>query len=193
LSAFLKRWLDPRLSKPIGVQTIRSDGWQQFVKKIAARAQLHLEGPKKHDIIAAIGLLDLYGPTFYPQHLSLVNERVSWAKRDLEGKVNHAKFRMFFAVHELEAWILAQPPLLPPAVAQALPASATSPESVNFNCPPSKLLDRLYDQNVSRKYKKTVDGTNLFAVLDPAAVYAKCPYFKEMLDEMHKLAKDAGL
>ena len=28
--SFLKRWLDPRLSKPIGIQSVRFDGWAEL-------------------------------------------------------------------------------------------------------------------------------------------------------------------
>ena len=53
---------------------------------------MYLEGPQKDDIIAVIALLDLYGPTFYPDDKRTAEERYDWAKKDLEGKVNHPKF-----------------------------------------------------------------------------------------------------
>ena len=30
LPAFLKRWLDPRLESPVGIQTVRFDGWPEL-------------------------------------------------------------------------------------------------------------------------------------------------------------------
>jgi hypothetical protein len=38
-----------------------------------------------------------------------------------------------------------------------------------------------------------VHGSELFSKLDPILTYAKCPRFKEFLDAMLKLAKEAGL
>jgi hypothetical protein len=74
---------------------------------------MHLEGPDKNEVIAVISLLDLYGPTFYPDHLKKSKERYDWAKNDIEGKVNQAKFFQFFAVHEVEAWLLSEPNIFP--------------------------------------------------------------------------------
>lgn len=42
-------------------------------------------------------------------------------------------------------------------------------------------------------YKKTVDGANLFADLDPAVAYEKCPHLKAMLDTLLSLARHFGL
>jgi len=67
---------------------------------------MHLNGPSKEKIIAVISLLDLYGPTFYPAHLTDRDERYLWAKQKIEGNVQEENFFQFFAVHEVEAWIL---------------------------------------------------------------------------------------
>ena len=126
---FFKRWLDPQLTQRVGIQAVRFEGWNEFIKKIDNKARMHLEGPGGANIIAAIGLMDLYGPTFFPDHLSSAQERLAWAVNDIEKKVNHPKFRMFFAVHELEAWILSQPQLHPSTVRNALPGKVALPES----------------------------------------------------------------
>jgi hypothetical protein len=63
------------------------------------------------------------------------------------------------------------------------------PESVNFRSPPAKVLDRLYTARLKRGYKKVVHGKELFGKLDPETACRKCPYLKEMLDEMLRLAK----
>ena len=69
LPAFLKRWLDPRLGQPVGIRTVRFDGWAALLKDAPLKAHMHLNGPAKDDIVAVISLLDLYGPTFYPSNL----------------------------------------------------------------------------------------------------------------------------
>ena len=74
---------------------------------------MHLEGPKQTEILAVIGLMDLYGPRFYPGHLSTADERHQWAKEHFEKQVGLDRFRMFFAVHEFEAWLSSQPDIFP--------------------------------------------------------------------------------
>lgn len=189
LPAFFKKWLDHKLSQPVGIKTIRFDGWRELVDDSPKKAGLHLNGPKNSEIIAVIALLDLYGPTFYPDDKKTAQARYSWAKEHLESKVNHSKFRQFFAVHEIEAWLLSNPDLFPTEIKKALQKNAQRPESINFDEPPAKLLNRLYKGT----YKKVTHGSEFFNKLDPTIAYQKCPRLKELLDEMLKLAKEAGL
>jgi hypothetical protein len=79
LPNFSKRWLDPRLVNPVGIKTVRFEGWTELVKDAPLKAKMHLSGPNKDDIIAVISLLDLYGPTFYPDALAGCGERYGWA------------------------------------------------------------------------------------------------------------------
>lgn len=192
LPAFFKRWLDPKLTQPVGIKTVRFEGWAELVRDVERKARLHFEGPHQQDIIAIISLLDLYGPTIYPAHLLTATERFDWFKRDLESKVNHPRFRQFFSVHETEAWLLSQPKLFPAEIHNAFPGKVDQPETVNFNEPPAKLLERLYRDRLNSTYKKVVHGRSLFARLDPQIAYEKCPKLKELLDEMLKLAKEAA-
>ena len=190
-AAFLKRWLDPQLHQPVGIQTVSFDGFADLVRKMATKAHMYLEGPQRGEIIAVIGLLDLYGPTFYPPDKTTAADRFAWGKRYFENEVNLEKFRLFFAVHEFEAWLLSQPDIFPPGIQTALRNKVTQPERVNFVEPPAKLLDRIYRQQANRSYKKTTYGKQLFAKLDPAVATGKCPHLKALLDEMLSLAKAA--
>lgn len=189
LPKFLKRWLDPKLTKPVGIKTVRFDGWPELVKDAPLKAKMHLSGPAKDEIIAVISLLDLYGPTFYPTDKISSEERYVWAKKDIEDTVGQQKFFQFFAVHEVEAWLLSEPQIFPLAIKRAFPKKIDHPETVNFDEPPAKLLDRLYDLHVKRSYKKVVNGKELFGKLDPDVAYQKCPKLKELLDKMLELAK----
>jgi len=188
LPAFLKRWLDPQLPHRVGVQTVRFEGWSEFKKDVRKKALLHLNGPQRDQILAVIGLLDLYGPSFYPNHLTSAVDRNVWGKRSIEDEVDHPKFRQFFSVHEVEAWLLSQPELFPNAVRHAFPGRIAQPESVNFQEPPSQLLQNLYQAKLKQTYKKVTYGKDLFDKLDPAVAYNKCPHLKELLDEMLRLA-----
>ncbi len=190
LPQFLKKWLDPKLAKPVGIRTVRFEGWAELVKDAPIKAEMHLNGPTKDDIVAVISLLDLYGPTFYPEKLTECKERYDWAKEDIEKKVNQTKFFQFFSVHEVEAWLLSQPNIFPSKIKNAFPPKIENPETVNFNEPPAKLLERLYPLHLRRSYKKVVNGKELFGKLDPEVAYQKCARLRELLDKMLALAKD---
>jgi hypothetical protein len=189
LPNFLKKWLDPRLDNPVGIRTIRFEGWPELVKDAPLKAKMHLEGPAKDDIIAVISLLDLYGPTFYPHHVEKYDDRYEWGKKYIEDMVNQPRFFQFFAVHEVEAWLLSQPGIFPLKVKDALSEKTKTPELVNFNEPPAKLLERLYPLHIKKTYKKVVNGKELFDKLDPNIAYHKCPKLKELLDKMLELAQ----
>jgi hypothetical protein len=186
--SFLKRWLDPKLSEPVGIQSVRFEGWAELVKDAPVKAELYLS---KDDVIAVIALLDLYGPTFYPDDKDTPDKRYEWAKRYLEKKVGQDKFFQFFAVHEVEAWLLSDPSIFPASVRTQVAGLSRSPECVNSTNPPAKRLNEVYSRQTKRRYKKVVYGKDLFAKLDPHVAYGKCPHLKELLDGMLKLAKDA--
>jgi hypothetical protein len=191
IPAFLKRWLDPQLNQPVGIKPVRFEGWAELVDDAAKKAHQYLDDSANSDIIAVVSLLDLYGPAIYPGDALSASARESWGRVHIEGKVNREKFRHFFAVHEIEAWLLSQPEVFPTAVREGLPDKP--PEQVNFDEPPGYLLDRLYGQATGKKYKKVVYGGQLFGKLDPSAAYKKCPRLQALLDEMLALAKAAGL
>jgi hypothetical protein len=193
VAPLLKRWLDPRLKQPVGFRTVKFAGWSDLVDEVAKKNRTYLSGPKEGEIIAVVGLLDLHGPGFYPADKTTAAARREWAVSEMQRRVGDPRFRMFFAVHEVEAWLLAQPAVLPDEVRNHLPRIAAKPEAVNFREPPAQMLDRLYTRHLNRSYKKTTDGKNLFPRLDPTAVYDACPVFAEMLDTLLELAKLAGL
>ena len=189
LSPFFKKWLDPQLPQPVKIEHEYFQGWSELVKDAASKAKFHLNGSKKKEIIAVISLLDLYGPTFYPRNLSTPDEKYNWAKKDMQRKVNQPKFYQFFAVHEVEAWLLSDPSLFPADIQRVMAGKIKPPETINFDEPPGKLLERLYPLYTRRNYKKVVHGKELFGKLDPQVAYAKCPKLKALLDKMLELAQ----
>jgi uncharacterized protein DUF4276 len=180
------------LDRKMGIKVVRFAGWAEMWKDLPKKVSLHLQGPERSNIIAAVGLLDLYGPTQYPPHLPTALERLRWATEEMEKRVAEDRFRMFFAIHEIEAWLLGDPGLFSEAVRRALPAKTGGPETVDFEEPPAKLLERLYLEKKRRRYRKVVDGSNLFRRLYPNLVYDRCPQFKKLMDELLALAEEAG-
>jgi hypothetical protein len=190
VAGFLKRWLDNQLKTgKVRVDPVSLVGWANFKKEVVKRARAHLDGPESDETIAVIGLLDLYGPTFWPPHCRTPRDRYEWGVKHFEKAVNRNKFRMFFAVHEIEAWLLSQPELLPAEVRASVTKLAARPEVVNFDHPPSKRLEAAYYAKSGRSYKKTTDGKALFQKLDPQIAASKCPRLRAMLNEMLRLAK----
>ena len=192
IGAFLKRWLDPQLQSPVGIATVRYNGYGDLLRDVAKRAKTMLNDPRDgRDIIAVVSLLDYYGPSFpYPRGVDGTDERCRWAKAHLESRVDDARFRHFFAIHEFEAWLLSTPSLFPREVQRHLPRQA--PETVNTNTPPKTLLRELYRLHTGRNYKETVNGPDLFARLNPVEAYGRCPNLKALLDDLLQLAQAAG-
>jgi len=184
IGKFLKRWLDAQLMpNNVGVRVVDLGGSGNFAKDIAKQTRMSLSAPHDAETIGVIGLLDLYGCPASARDGSA-----------LQKLVNHHKFRMFFAVHESEAWMLSEPAILPRSIRDALPKKKiANPERVNTTKPPSKLLDELFIRHLNRAYRKIADGDHLFARLDPDVARAKCPKLCEMLDVMLSMAKAAGL
>lgn len=187
LPPFLKRWLDSQLPQPVRIQPVRFEGNAHYLDNVANKTRFHLSSD---DTIAVFGLLDLYGLKFdYPKHADR-DQKIAHARAEIMRRIPEAdrlRFRQHFAVHETEAWLLSDPRLFPTL---KLPASSARPEDVDFDEPPSKLLDRLFSQSRDgRGYKKTTMARTLLPKLDPALVYQKCPNFKLMMDEMLMLVR----
>ncbi len=195
IGGFLKRYLDPpRLRQPVGIKVIRFDGWSDLLKDLPQHARLHLDDPKHgKETIGLLALLDLYGPTIYPGHASTADQRAAWAKKHFESAVGHPRFRMFFAVHEVEAWFLSNPSLFPEPLRRSLKTKAGKPEGVDFDCPPKVLRKSLYREKLKRNDQEVTHGSEFFSRLDPAAVAGVCPQFRLMIEEMVAMAGDAGL
>ena len=192
LKPFLHRWLNVRLSSNVGINPINLKGNQGFHRKIKNRVHHYLGQDKRGEIIAAMGLLDLYKGADFPVGQSGVDERYQWGVSYYESMVGHEKFKMFFAVHETEAWLLSDPSVFPRGVRGRIQRECgRDPEGVDFDRPPAKRLDTIYESATGKSYKKITHGTQLFNKLDPENVYAKCPHFRRMLDEMLRLATQA--
>jgi len=194
VGAFLGRWLNLKLSASVGVRVVKLRGSDRFEKDIAQMVALHLGRDRGREIIAAIGLLDLYAGISYPKGISTADERYEWGAQHFGALVDHDRFRMFFAVHEAEAWLFSDPSIFPREIGRRIPGQcAAAPEQADFDSPPARRLAAIYRQAARREYRKVTDGVRLFRRLDPQVAYGKCPYLRRLLDEMLRLARQAGL
>lgn len=188
LSAFFHKWLDPQLPEngKVGIVLVRFEGNSNYLQDLTQKVELYLDKNRAHVIF---GLIDLYG--LPPDRVNLsdchtVAEKVKKARliiRNLIPQKFQRRFRQHFAVHEVEAWLLAYPEKWPNEIRSKI--TRKSPEEINFDQPPAKLLASL----LKKKYKKTVRAKNIFSFVDPAIAYEKCPHLKCLLDDLLRVAK----
>ena len=192
IAPFMKRWLDAQGLQHVGVTPVNFKGSAHFVQEAPDKAEARLTGPGAGEIIAIIGLLDLYGlPDGYVRGRT-ADERYEFARRKIEKEVGRDRYRQHFAVHETEAWLLAAPDIFPREVQPTVGKLSAQPEKVNFDEPPGTRLRDEYRRTLNREYRKAVDGPNLFRSLDPSAAAARCPHLAQMLNEMRELAQAAN-
>lgn len=193
IPALLKKWLDPRLKDSVGIQAVNRKGAPNLIKRLHEDVVSYLTD-KKHggDVIGVIGLADIYElPIEFPKSKSKALEKVKWAKEELEKRVDNSRFRMFFAVHELEAWLLSDIGIFSQGIKKRLLKYTKYPEKINSKEPPAKLLHRVYYEENRKKYNKPVIGKQLFKNLNPEIAAEKCPNLKKLLIEMLTMAKSA--
>lgn len=196
IAEYVKRLLDERLSQPVRVTAIGHNGKSDYLDTIRRKVELHLSADSGSDVIAAIGLVDLWTlEEGIPQlrNLSGVQQRWQAAREHIEKLVQQPKFRQHLAAQEVEAWLIASPQVFPPKARRNIKRHAASPEAIGGNESPARLLARVYQKRLGRDYRKVIDGASLFADADPQDAYKACPHFRLMLDDMEQLAKKRGL
>jgi len=188
LPVFFHKWLDPQLPdlSKVGIHAVKSQGVSNYLDDLAKKVELYLTKRRANFIV---GLVDLYG---LPQgridfsKCSSIKEKVAAAREQIRRLVApefRDRFRQHFAVHEIEAWLLAYPGMWPSAVRAQI--QKRPPEQVNFNEPPAKFLKRI----LGGRYKKTVHAKNLFPVVDPQVAIDQCPFLKLLAVDLLEIAK----
>jgi hypothetical protein len=188
LPAFFHKWLDPQLPERgrVGISAVNFRGVSNFLDDLPKRLQFYLNERRANFVV---GLVDLYG--LPPDRIDLsgcasVKEKVTATRQYIRNLVPaefRNRFRQHFAVHEVEAWLLAYPEKWPADVRDQI--RKKPPEQVDFNEPPAKFLSRI----LKGRYKKTVYARNLFPNLDPQVAIDKCPFLKLLADDLLKIAK----
>jgi hypothetical protein len=188
LPAFFHNWLDPQLPEfgKVGVKASKSEGVSNYLDDVAQKAEMLLD-QRQADFI--FGLVDLYG--LPPSRIDLgsystVRDKVTAARSYIRSLIPariQPYFRQHFAVHEVEAWLLAYPEKWPAAVRDQI--VKREPEQVNFTEPPAKFLNRI----LGGRYKKTVGAKNIFPFVDPQTAIDKCPYLRMLAQDMLAVAR----
>lgn len=188
LPTFFHNWLDPQLpsESKVGIIPVKFQGVSDFLDGLAKKVEMYLNNRRANFVV---GLVDLYG--LPPDRIDLstcnnVKEKVVTARkyiRSLVPKQFQNQFRQHFAVHEVEAWLLAYPEKWPSSVRKQI--QKRPPEQVNFNEPPARFLKRI----LGGRYKKTVRAKNMFPDVDPRIAIEKCPFLKLLADDLLEIAK----
>lgn len=187
LPTFFHKWLDPQLptGSRVGIRAVKFQGVSEFLDDLAKKTELYLNDGQANFVV---GLVDLYG---LPRHridlsgYASIKEKVSAARshiRKLVPREFQDRFRQHFAVHEVEAWLLAYPERWPPDVRERI--RRRPPEQVDFNKPPAKFLKEI----LGGRYKKTVHAKNLFPNVDPQQAIDKCPFLKLLAQDLLAIA-----
>jgi hypothetical protein len=188
LPSFFHRWLDPQLppTSRVGIAAVNFKGVSKYLDNLSQKVDLYLDSNQANFVF---GLVDLYGIPRDRIDLSpytTVQEKVKAARAYIRGLVAQEyqdRFRQHFAVHEIEAWLLAYPEQWPAEVRGQL--TKRPPEQVNFNEPPAKFLKRI----LGGRYKKTTTAMNLFPRVDPQVAIDLCPHLKQLAEDLLQVAK----
>jgi hypothetical protein len=189
LPPFIHRWLDPQLpaGRKVGITPVKFHGVSNYLDDLPKKVKSYLDDGRANLVV---GLVDLYGIPADRVDLSrhaAVRDKIVAARdymRGLVPKECRDRFRQHFAVHEVEAWLLAYPEELSKEKEIQAQIKKRPPEQVNFNEPPAKFL-----KGILHKYKKTVTAMNLFPKVDPQIAIDKCPYLKQFMEDLLSLAK----
>ena len=144
LPTFFHRWLDPQLPamSRVGIIPVKFQGVSNYLDDLGQKVGLYLDNDRANFVF---GLVDLYG--IPPDRIDLsryttIPEKVKAARVYIRGLVPQQyqdRFHQHFAVHEVEAWLLAYLEQWPAEVQGQL--RKRPPEQVNFNEPPARFLN----------------------------------------------------
>ncbi len=187
LPSFFRRWLDSQLpaESRVGIQARKFQGVSDFLDNLPKVVGLYLDEGRANFVV---GLVDLYG---LPKRIDLsgcatVKQKVIVARKQIRALVPEeyrSRFHQHFAVHEVEAWLLAYPEKWPREVRGQI--VKRPPERVNFTEPPAKFLKRI----LGGRYKKTVHARNLFPEVDPQQAIDACPFLKLLAEDLLEIAR----
>ena len=118
-----------------------------------------------------------------------LEQRLAAIKSDVIQQIDKSrrpKVRCHVVVHEIEAWILADEQALAQKLKIKNLAKWEQPETINDVNHPAKVLQKLFRARspLKRSYDKYKDGVDLLQKIDWQKVYAKCPAFKQLVDDL---------
>jgi len=118
-----------------------------------------------------------------------IEQRVDAIQADVVQRIeesHRSAVRCHVVIHEVEAWILADEQILAQKLKIKKLLQWDKPEAVNDMKPPSQVLQELFRTRspLKKRYNKYKDGVELLGKVDWQKVYAKCPAFKQLVDDL---------
>jgi hypothetical protein len=187
---FLRRQLEAVGLKAVGLHPINLNAKIEDIFTNTRRFR------KDRDVVAVFTLVDLYGfnRVAFQAHAT-VGQKVEAARawlREGASDVDPGFFHPHLAVHDLEAWLLAEGAALAERLHHRI-APHPRAEELDFERPPGKLVDDLFQKHRKEAYRKTIDGPPLYKSLAFDLVYQSCLYFREFYDDLQSTAKAARI
>jgi len=167
LEALLRNEIRDWRQRGIGLRLLPLGGKGNVLGEIGRRTRLALATNHADHIFALIDL--------YPGHVDAESLR-----QELRQRVEpqwHARFHAHVAVHDFEAWVLANKEQLSKRLGVATLHGFNSPETVNDQKPPAERLKELFIRH-KRTYQKEVDGPAILRRTTPAVISDQCPNFQ---------------
>lgn len=186
--------------KGLGLDILSHNGNAQLLRKLEAKVRDSLTDGKVRAVFCLVDLRHI--EEALPEVLQgklkqdgvdwlrlSPDERVEWLRSNVPELVEvqfRGRFHLHVAVHEVEAWMLADHAALAKRLKYYSVGEWNQPERVNDDKPPAAVINELFRRHHPRKaaYHKTKDGVPLLESLGFAKVYEKCPHFKRMVDDM---------
>ena len=149
---------------------------------------------KDGDVVAVFTLVDLYGLNRVPFPVNAtVEQKVEAARAWLQkgaSDVDPDFFHPHLAVHDLEAWLLAEGASLAKRLNHRIEPDPRAEER-DFDRPPNKQVNDLFLKHRDEGYRKTVDGPPLYKNLAFGPVYKSCLFFRQFYDDLKSVAERA--
>jgi len=185
---FLRPQLDAVGLKAIGLRPINLNAKIEDIFAMTPRFR------RDRDVFAVFTLIDLYGLNRAPSPANAtVGEKVEAARAWLRkgaSDVDPDFFHPHLAVHDLEAWLLAEGKALTKRLRHEIDPDPRAEER-DFDRPPNKRVNDLFLKHRDDGYRKTVDGPPLYKNLAFDPVYKSCPYFRDFYDDLKAVAERA--
>lgn len=167
-------------SQSVDVRVVKLQGEGAFYQKIGG---LVTTFRKQYDVHAIITLVDLH-PTTRFSTVQAKQQAVQLALPEKARPLLHAHV----AVHDIEAWMLADHHALAHYLKTTSIAMHHEPESINTGTPPKQHIQRLF-KKYGRSYRETVDSSALLGMINPDFVAKMCPHFAAFRETFRAFVK----
>ena len=177
-SPFLREFIHSRLPDGVPRPKLSANRYDGRIPKGDKLLKI-VEHEVRSGADAVIGLTDVYtGSNDFRDAAEAKSKMTAWAG-------NHPKFHAHAALHDFEAWLLPYWDAIRKLSGSTRAAPSSSPENVNHNKPPARLLAEVFLQGGrGRAYSKPRDATRILHGKDLTIAANACPELKSFLNRI---------